>query len=798
MQSQLTRKVFRAILNSELLPSSQCRSRCIHTIRVYRPRRIVPSLSHVQRRGLFAFNFNPKAAAPPPATLQSEIGLKPMKDLLNSRADKSRGPSDDVLAKAFQAYFEARAEEPGVISQLQAKLLTTTWDHLQSQEEKLDPEDWQRVFSDDNLDKALYVLSRAKCLTGARAELRDLARRVFHTLCEDVGADYDRITQFSLLAYIEIQALNGNPDEARETVERFWSKLRGADPSPWATVMKGFALSDDRRRQAKWIAEKSNGYGVPFDPAMQADLVQYLIGRDNMNAVKAVYECPLSGGKTPSLSTKIAVLKYAIRKTNTAWAQPIFHSILLSPVSETLGVRLLWQAAEGKDASQVSKTLELLTVKNVDAKALFTTACLNDLIEYANSANSPQLASQFMDLASAWGIIPDTQTTLLRLESYIQAGNVGVALKLLASMDGLETTGPENLPLMNKLIKMLSLSSHDDAVFEAISFLLDPIFESNIRLEADTLAAITHMLLYRHDWEGASDLLRPRIATYDSEDRSKIRNSLTDFILDLSQESEHAWVVYELLRLAFPETGVRMRTSIMISFYDRNRSDQAFLVFGHMRQAQNFSQRPKPDTYARCFQGIARTQDSERLESVHNMLKLDTEVDLNTRLLNWLMFAYAVCDKPEKSMQIFRDILQSDEGPTPRTISLYFKVCAKHHNGALEAQKLISKVKYLGIPIDRHTYTEYVAALAAQCEFTLATEAMDAMEETTGYPPTATSIGYFYNCIPFQYWKDKVEKWAKDRYPQLWAQLEGIERTELEEGMGLMFKLKRNDIPKSL
>ncbi|KAL5337855.1 hypothetical protein BJX70DRAFT_221557 [Aspergillus crustosus] len=795
MQSQLTRRVFRAILNNELLSSSQCRNRCLHTIRTHRSRGVTPGPTKVQLRGLFAFNVNPQPA-PPPATLPSEIGLKPMKDLLNSLEDKSRGPGNDVLAKAFQAFFETRVEEPGTVSQLQARLLGTTWKHLQAHEELLEPEDWQRVFSDENLENVLYVLSGARCLTGARALLRDLAHQVFLALGEAHGHGQNQLKQSTILAYVDIQALNGGPEGARRTVEEFWSELRDASPSPWLTVMKGFALSDERRHQVKWIAERSNGYGIPFNPSSQEDVIQYLIGRDNLNAVKPIYECPLSGGEVPTLSTKIAVIKYSIRKANVAWAKPIFESMLSNPASETIGTRLLWDAVQGASASELAKTAELLTVDDPDAKASLTTSCLNDLIEYANSIKNPKLAAELLDLASTWGLTPNTQTSLLHLESYIQAGDVGEALKLLDSVKDLDTTAPENLPLMNKLIKMLCLSGQDDIIFDHISSLLDPLFEYSVRLDSDTLAALTHMLLYRHDWEGVSELLRPRLGSYDSEERSKVRNALTDFIHDRSQESDHAWEVYGLLQIAFPETGVNMRTSIMTSFYDRNRSDLAFLVFGHMRQAQHFSKRPKPDTYARCFQGIARTQDTEHLETVHNMLKLDTEVDLSTRLLNWIMLAYAECEKPEKGMQIFRDILQSDEGPSTRTVQLYFKVCAKHHNGTHEAMKLIEKMKSLDVAIDRHLYTEYVAALAAQCEFELAKEALNAMQEVTGYPPTTTSIGYFYNSIPFQHWKDEVEKWAKVDYPDLWTQLEGVERTEHKEGS--KFKLRRNEIPKTL
>lgn len=53
-------------------------------------------------------------------------------------------------------------------------------------------------------------------------------------------------------------------------------------------------------------------------------------------------------------------------------------------------------------------------------------------------------------------------------------------------------------------------------------------------------------------------------------------------------------------------------------------------------------------------------------------------------------------------------------------------------------------------------------------------------------------IGLLYNAIPYQYWKDEVEKWAKAKYPELWTQLEEIERTEYEEGQ--KFNLNVPDI----
>ncbi|KAL4901940.1 hypothetical protein BDW74DRAFT_68458 [Aspergillus multicolor] len=782
MQSQLTRRVLRAILNNEPLSFSQCRN-----LRPSRSQRVTSGRSYVQRRGLFAFNFKPPTA-PSSSILPSEVGLKPMRDLGVSLRNRSRQPDADTLAKAFQDFFEARAMEPGVITQFQAQLVSTTWYHLRSLEGTLEPEDWQRVFSDENLENVLYVLSKAECLSWARGEVRLLARSVFHALCEDPGLRRDPVSQLAILSYIDIQALNGDPAEARRVVEEFWSRLSSESPSPWLAVIRGFALLGDDKQQIKHIIQKIDEYGIHIDPVSQEGLVQFLVEQDLLGAVKMVYDSPLSGRQEPKPSTKRNALKYAILKNDRAWAKLIIKSLPSSGRDpKTIGVRLLWDASQGRTASQIAKTVEDLVTERPNFWSSLSITWINDLMEYANADNKPRLAMEYMALAPAWGLAPNPRTHLLHLESCILAHDLDGLLESLKELDNLDTTGPGTLPLMNKLIKMLCSSGQDNAVFDHISSLLDPLFESNVRFEADTLAALTHMLLYRLDLQAASELLRPRLGSYDAEERHTIRSALTSFIRDPNQESEPAWEAYMLLQLAFPETGVGMRSELMTSFFQRNRSDLAFLVFGHMRQAEDLSQRPKPDTYARCFRGIAQTHDAEHLELVHNMLKLDTEVDLNTRLLNTLMLAYAECEMPEKSMQIFRDILQSEEGPSQQTLFLFFKACEKHHNGTHEALKLTEKMKHLGIAFDPKLYTAYVRALASQCEFELATEALDAMKRVTGHAPTYTSVGHLYNSIPFEHWKDEVEKWAKARHPELWAQLEKIDREEHEEG--LVFKL---------
>jgi pentatricopeptide repeat protein len=52
---------------------------------------------------------------------------------------------------------------------------------------------------------------------------------------------------------------------------------------------------------------------------------------------------------------------------------------------------------------------------------------------------------------------------------------------------------------------------------------------------------------------------------------------------------------------------------------------------------------------------------------------------------------------------------------------------------------MLKKIKKLDIEIDRRLYSSYIEALAAQCDFDLATEAIDKMEAEIGLAPTSTT-----------------------------------------------------------
>ncbi|KAJ6189155.1 hypothetical protein N7519_004063 [Penicillium mononematosum] len=773
MQSHLTRRVFRAIINNEPLRFSQChRNRLLHTITPARVRPAMHSLPYTSRRNIFVFSSDPERSQ---STLPSEKGLKPMADLMRALKDRSRTPPSDILAKAFQTFFTMRLETPMLISHFQARALIVTFKHLRAQQAEMEEEDWQNVFSTENLEKVLDVLSECDCAPQAREVVMNLARYAYQELNLDHGFGPGKISRPALALYINILAMNGNPEDARHTLLKFWGQMSKAVPSPWLTILKGFAMKDDLRQVRKIVDEWGN-HGNKFDQATHGEIVRFLVDHGQWKAAQTVYDSPIADGSEPSMAAREALIKYYLLNSRAESAEEIFKSLPNEPNEDTAGIILLWEAAKGSNASTLAQKVHAWTAKNSQLKGSINIDIVNNLIQYANAAQNPQLASDFMTLAGQWGLVPDSQTHVLELESRVQAGDVGETLKILEEKVDPTYLTSHNLPIANKLIAMLCRSEEKDALFDQISSLLDPLFQENVHLEPATIAALTHMLLYRHDLDAVSELLRPRLGSYSDEQKMPIRDALAEYIMDKSQSDTDVWNAYELLKIAFPETWVPVRTKIMTSFFNRKRSDLAVLPTNPVGAL-------RPDTYARCFQGLARTADATNLELVHNMLKLDLEVDLNTRILNGLMMAYAACEMPEKSMEIFRQILKSEEGPCHKTITIFFKVCQKHHNGVQEAIKMMTKVKKLEITANRPLYSAYMEALAAQCEFDLAVEAIDNMEAEIGIPPTSNTIGLFYNAIPYQYWKDEVEKWASQKYPEHWEHLMTINRTDQEQGL---------------
>lgn len=751
MQSHLTRRVIRALVNNEPVRFPHCRARNLHTPRI---RRVASGKHDDDPRFLNSVlgGFSPRSSQPPQQqdALSPEAGLKPMAELAKAQEQRSKAPKLPVLCQAFRDFFEARVGTPGVITAFHGRLLVKTWYHLIRKQDKLGDENWSKAFSPDILQSALYVLSETPILPEAHKSVQELARNVYSQLMDDPMTDSQKIPRQASLAYIRIMSITGFPEEAQRVVTTLWERLGRSKPSPWQDVIKGYALKGDLSGLQKAL-ETAKQYDYVFDPALQEELVLSLQQENAPGAAEVVFKCPLLEGQAPTLRTKETMAKMAIMRGDLEAAGEVIRSLPPTPTPKTRDISLLWQAAtQGSTAADLAKILDEWAAKNPELRQSLTISCVNDLIAYANAINDQERASDYSTLITTWDLQPDTQTiTLLELEARMHASDVDGVVKTLQFLHERDALGEIPLPVTNQLITMLCLAEQTDAIFEQISNLLDPLVDNDVRIEPETAAALTLLLLRRGDFDGVSQFLRPRLGSYGAAERKPIITRMLKFIADRSQTDDAVWNAYEILRVAFPEIDQQDRTVIMNSFFDRGRVDRACTVFTHMRQSLAFPQRPTEETYMWCFLGIARcgfeppasssnpaTEEEDandveelnhHLQSILNLLRLDLEVEPTTRVRNALMLALAACDRTDEAMEVFWEILRSEEGPSERTIPVFLRVCESHPTGEADARKMLDKMRVLEIPVTKQVLVGYARVFASRGDTKTTIEALGKM-----------------------------------------------------------------------
>ncbi|KUL88846.1 hypothetical protein ZTR_03598 [Talaromyces verruculosus] len=717
-----------------------------------------------------------------------------MSELSKAIITNGRAPPYNALCKAYQKFFEARAEEPGIITEFHAKQLVTTYDYLRKHrgDENADNKELQSIDSKEFMELTLYVLSQANCHGSSHQYIRRLANNAYRVLSTTALDESGEINSGAFLAWIRINAFYGNPYQARTALVKEWPKVQNwpdleDQGSPWLWILHGMALDKDATAMIKAIKDWYIGGYFELTPQQHQELVVTLLDQGQLDAAKIMHDCPIPEGK-PTIIATSAVTRACLLNGDKAEAGEIYNRLIIySPSAETRDILLLMAAANGKDAHALARDLNNWCLEDPSVREGLSISCVNDLIRYAYVIKNKKLAVDYSSLISTWGLESDLETQLLlELEPRIQDSDIDGTVKALNELEESDAAANIALRMRYRLIKMLCSVPNNDEAFDQVSKLLDPLIRDGIQLQPELLAVLTRALAYRHDWEALSQLLRPRIGSYSMRDeRPLIQNALLDFIRDKEQENEEVWEAYDLARIAFPEISAKHRIEIIDLFFNRGMVEEACQVFGHMRHAPTLAQRPTPEAYITCFLGLAQATAWDNTKLIRNMLKLDVNIEVDTRVRNAVMLALAACERSEEAMDEFKEILRSDEGPSQNTLVIFFKACESDPNGVVEANKMLAKITALEIPLDRPMYLAYVKALAAQGERELIIEALIKTEEKIGQEPDKDMIARIYNVCAHEHAKEGVEEWTKENHPTIWQELANVPRTETEAGYRL-------------
>jgi hypothetical protein len=364
----------------------------------------------------------------------------------------------------------------------------------------------------------------------------------------------------------------------------------------------------------------------------------------------------------------------------------------------------------GKGVEDVERMMEVMARRNPDTRPDIIT--INGLVDLAISQNDPYLAERYIALGLKSGIHPNAQTFILQMNYRINAGDLTGAQSAYEALQSEEILESEDLPVINHYLRALCASRTKN--YDRIMAILQDLDSRHAKLEADTVSAVAMLHMHRDEIQDVYDILQTNCYHYTLPERARIRDVFVTFVLDRSISNARAWDGYQVLRQIFDETDVALRTQLMEEFFDRGRSDMACYVFGHMRQHPLPSHRPVLNTYISVLLGIAKTADKESLDMIHNMLKLDSSVEPNTKLYNALMLAYASTGDGDRALDFWDDVTNSSEGPSYRSLEIVMRACQVTPFGDFKATEIWGMIKRMEIEVTKAVWDSYVGALAGR------------------------------------------------------------------------------------
>ena len=700
-----------------------------------------PLTSKVSSRTLFGLGSFSRASAPPSKHAGTVPGLQEMVDLQYALRRKERPPPRDMLARAFTEFILYRQERHGSAGSWNedshVNELLQTFIYLKETET---PEEGIGL-DNEQMSLALEILRKIK-QPAVNAAIIDLAKLLYDELrrtreIRDGGED------IYLKALISILARKGRAAEALNLLKLYCQDYGSDDQEwQWKVVLLGFVREGNQDALTDAV-ETMQKHGVPFNIKFHHWLFEEFLGQNNLAMAKQWYRHPIEGSETPKWATDVAMLKLCRSHKELEYGETFFKNLLSKEVpSAKPNLRFYWtaifewSAAKGTGVDEIERMMNVMVRTSKEQKAHIEPdmAMINAIVAVSNHNNDPYMAERYLALGQRWGLQPDASTFLLQLDYRMKAGDLDGARAAYNQLQGHEIKTGEDLSLVNKLI--VATCKQASVKFDSVMSLVEDLNARQARLEPETVSALTLLHLQRGEMHDVVDLLNTHVSLFDTEQRAVIRDVMIRYCLDRSVTTSRAWDAYNILRRTFKaDTDIETRTRMMNEFFDRGRSDMGTHVFGQMRHLDIPDLKPTPETYILCLEGIAKGADEESLTLVHNLLKLDTSVEFETRLYNALMLAYTACGDPRQSLLYWEDIVHSREGPTYNSILIALRACEESPFGERHARDIWSRLQRIEIEVTREIYAAYVGALAGQALIDECMQLVDNAERDLGYTP---------------------------------------------------------------
>ncbi|KAF2753823.1 hypothetical protein EJ05DRAFT_541805 [Pseudovirgaria hyperparasitica] len=824
MRSQLTRLVFHRILSNQPIPHTYCANGALRTSRRIARNGRLPFRS--PSRAFIGALFNMKPKKPERHTKEPTFapGVKQMASLSRALQVGSRPAPDADLTKAFDEFFALRNPKPS-IRNFEILHVTRTFDYLKSR--NYEP---FRKYIHENASRILYYAAQEdakytdafinlgrrvyELATSVESEKRHTAHASAPETTESTG-DGDSVPpesckipdqrySLSLKAnFFHLLLHCGAFEEAKTFLKDHRDHIDSARGRSWAPAV--LLMAHLRRHNMTKVEEIWTT--LKQDTSLQFSKMQMIyIARTYTeigDITKALSLFPSFSDleldqQRMSINDDMKTIRHTIAAIiEQSWMTgklDLVEDLVRRHVEQRdsgpviLGQILAWAAASGKNVEELERMMrimkELPTDQMTDRSRLrYNARLLNALLEYAVHRKDAYLAERYMGLADRLKIIPSDLTYILQATWRLDTGDIEGAKEAVEKLRVVDDTSmfvrSKLDPLLNRYLEALTkLRPQLDAhILEITEWLAS----HGVRFEPATTKALCLHHLRKDEFYDVIDLLQTNVNLYSVEERTSIWEFLSAYALDKQATTNKAWDVYMILQRIFEEMHRDVRTQYMVHFYARMRPDLALHVFNHMRRHRYPDCRSTIDTYVKALTGIAETKDATGLLQVFNQLKLDDELDPNTRLYNALMLAHGRCGNPDKAFNIWNQIADSREGPSYQSIVNIFRVCEYHPAGDEVAASIWRRLRRYDIELDVPVVAAFVGTLARHGRRDPAYRVIQYIEKQLGLKPDVFLLASLLNKTVQPDAQKLVMTWIENNYSALWAEMKpGLRQDEID------------------
>ncbi|KAK7403211.1 hypothetical protein QQX98_011028 [Neonectria punicea] len=791
MRAHLARHARRVLIQQSRSPS--CALYSAPTRRRQLPRPIVHDVSY---RTFFdgIFKKAPREVRQP----EFEPGWMKIMVWRSRMLDNLRPPPTSELIHAWKALFDAKLSSRVPLNASQALQCHRLLEYLLQQLSE-PPANTPSKLEHKDLSNALTALRTLRPRERTPQHL-SLAKSIYSVLTSDTFNGKknakDKGPGTGLWAqYVHTICLYGGSKEALQMLHANWGdvfKLAKDGDNLVVPVAQGLAR-EGHEQELVALVEHAEKNGIPFDKDTQIAIISFFAERDRVPETKQWFtKLPASGLRAAEVYPLVAT--FAVRNSVQEWAVPHFLEL-----GETKPEKPYWDSllhailVMGKGLKQVEAMMSHMADSTGPVNA--DTATINGLLRAAMDLKDSMMAEDILSLATEKDLRLDGETYLIQMGLRLEAGylpGVQAAYKNVKKLEPWHSDPDrwwEYCQLLNRYLGVLC--EHEKPDFNRLGELVELAEEDQVQLDPQTLASLCVRFLENEQHFDVMDILSVHAFQFSAAEREIVQEAFVKFCLDPQTSTSRAWTSYQVLRQFFQDLSFENRVSLLDSFFNRKRSDMASHVFGHMRQHRNSEYHPKLETYIRFFEGLSQYPDTEALEMVYNMLKMDTTVQPNTRLYTSLMLAHTACDRAHHALDFWTEITSSREGPTYASLEAIFWALERRPGGSKMAQNVWKRIENMDVDIPPAVYNAYVGAMAGNGEEQEVQNIILRMGKITGVEPGAMTLGVAYNALPGPDLQSRFQSWAKMRYPDIWAELDKKGRRESRESTLCKFKLNR-------